>query len=112
MLQVGTQQGGSSMNESRQELLNLERKSCERLGWTHLEQVQHCIAQPGNIFSAHRAGQDGARVGMNITAHQKKTKGRKKKKRKQANDFKEAVCCPSTVVQKAALQKNEGECPG
>ena len=26
--------------------------------------------------------------------------------------FKEAVCCPSAVVQGAAWQKNEGECPG
>ena len=49
---------------------------------------------------------------MNVTAHQekkeneetKKGKSRagKKKKRKQATDFKEAVCCPSAVVQGAA----------
>ena len=27
-------------------------------------------------------------------------------------NFKEAVCCPSVVIQGAAQQKNEGECPG
>ena len=48
---------------------------------------------------------------MNVTAHQEKkeneeTKDKRgageKKKRKQAIDFKEAVCCPSAVVQGAA----------
>ena len=36
----------------------------------------------------------------------------KKKKRKQATNFDEAVSCPTAVVHGAALQKNEGECPG
>ena len=59
---------------------------------------------------------------MNVTAHQEKEeneetkKGKRgegeKRKRKQATDFKEAVCCPSAVVQGAAQQKNEGEYPG
>ena len=35
-----------------------------------------------------------------------------KKKRKQATDFEEAVCCPSAVIQGAAQLKNEGECWG
>ena len=49
---------------------------------------------------------------MNVTAHQEKEeneekkKGKRgageKKKRKQAINFKEAVCCPSVVVQGAA----------
>ena len=49
---------------------------------------------------------------MNVTADQQKEeneetkKGKggagEKKKRKQATDFKEAVCCPSAVVQGAA----------
>ena len=49
---------------------------------------------------------------MNVTAHQQKEeneetkKGKrgagKKNKRKQATDFKDAVCCPSAVVQGAA----------
>ena len=51
---------------------------------------------------------------MNVTAHQKKEeneetkKGKrgvgemKEKKRKQATDFKDAVCCPSAVIQGAA----------
>ena len=34
------------------------------------------------------------------------------KERRQANDFREAVCCPSTVVQGVARQKMvQGECP-
>ena len=49
---------------------------------------------------------------MNVTAHQEKEKNEEMKKgksrageeekRKQATDFKEAVCCPSAVVQGAA----------
>ena len=66
----------------------------------------HWLAPPGHISSAHRTGKDGARVGMNITAHQqKKNKETKTGKRKQATDFKEAVRCPSAVVQRAALRK-------
>ena len=34
--------------------LNLERESCEHLGWTHLEQVQHCTDLPRQVtFPAH-----------------------------------------------------------
>ena len=50
---------------------------------------------------------------MNVTAHQEKKKNEEtkkkgksrageKKKSKQATDFKDAVCCPSAVVQGAA----------
>ena len=51
---------------------------------------------------------------MNVTAHQDKEKNGetkkgkigaveiKEKKRKQATDFEEAVCCPSAVVHEAA----------
>ena len=49
---------------------------------------------------------------MNVTAHQEKeeneetkegkSRAGEKKKRKQAIDFKDAVCCPSAVVQGAA----------
>ena len=49
---------------------------------------------------------------MNVTDRQQKEKNEEtmkgkigageKKKRKQATDFKEAVCCPSAVVQGAA----------
>ena len=57
---------------------------------------------------------------MNVTAHQEKEKneetrtGKRKarEERKEATDFKEPACCPSAVVQGAAQQKNEGECPG
>ena len=71
----------------------------------------HILAPPGHISSTHRAGKDGARVGMNVTAHQEEEneetkKGKRgageKKKRKQATDFKKAVCCPPAVVQGTA----------
>ena len=49
---------------------------------------------------------------MNVTAHQEREKNKEtktgkrrageKKKRKQATDFKEAVCCHSAVVQGTA----------
>ena len=59
---------------------------------------------------------DGARVGMNVTAHQEKEKNeetrtgkRKAEERKQATNFRKAVCCPSAIVQGAAQQKNKGE---
>ena len=72
----------------------------------------HRLAPPGDISSMHGAGKDGARVGMNVTAHQEKKKNEgtetgkrragEKRKRKQATDFKKAVWCPSAVVQGAA----------
>ena len=54
---------------------------------------------------------------MNVTTHQEKEKNEEKtgkrraEERRQANDFKEAVRCPSAVVQGAPRQKNKGECP-
>ena len=36
-------------------------------------------APPGDIPSAHRARKDEARVGMNVTAHQKKEKNKETK---------------------------------
>ena len=60
----------------------------------------------------HRAGKDGARVWISITAHREKKKNKEtrmgkrgageKRMRKQATDFKEAVRCSSAVVQGAA----------
>ena len=102
----------------------MEKESCEHLRCTYLKQVQHCTDLPRKItFSAHTfsaAKKDGARVGINVTAHQEKEKneetrtGIKKagEERKQATNFKEVVCCPSAFVQGAAQRKNEGECPG
>ena len=55
---------------------------------------------------------------MNVTAHQEKEENEKtkkgkrgsgeKKKRKQATDFKEAVCCPCAVVQWQHSEKIKG----
>ena len=63
-------------------------------------------------FQCTQSRKDGARVGMNVTAHEEKKKNEEtkkakrrageKKKRKQAIDFEEAVCCPSAVVHGAA----------
>ena len=52
--------------------------------------TQPCIdlALPGHISSAHRAGKDGARVGMNDTAHQRKNEQTKKDKRKAGEEKK------------------------
>ena len=51
---------------------------------------------------------------MNVTAHQEKKKNEETKTgmkktgegKRQATDFKEAVCCPSAIVQRAAPRKN------
>ena len=42
----------------------------------------HRLAPPGHSFSACRARKDGARVGMNVTAHQEKEKNKETKKGK------------------------------
>ena len=54
----------------------------------------HSLAPPGHISSAHRARKDGARVGMNVTAHQgeekeETTKGKRRagKERKRRHRF-------------------------
>ena len=54
---------------------------------------------------------------MNVTAHQEKEKneetrtGKRKagEERKQATNFRKAVCCPSPIVQGAAQRKNKVE---
>ena len=79
------------------------------------------IAPPGHISNVHKARKNGARDGMNVTAHQEKkhekTKAGKRRageerKRKQAIDFEKTVCCPSAVVLGAAQRRNEVQCPG
>ena len=72
--------------------------------------MQHCTDLP-LIFSAHSKGKDGARVRMNVAAHQQKKnektgKSQAGEERKQSTDFTEAACCPSAVVQRATWQKN------
>ena len=69
--------------------------------------------RPGHISSAHRTGKDGARVSVNVAAHQEnkneKTRPRKRKageEGRQATDIKEAACCSSAVVQGASRRKN------
>ena len=93
----------------------MDRESCEHLRWTHLEQAQHCTDLPRQVtFPAHtEQGKMGPGLGINVTAHQQneETKGRRKKKRKQATDFKEAVCCPSAVVQGGSIAKKSRRVP-
>ena len=77
--------------------------------WSRCSIALTCPARSHS--SAHRARNDGARVGMNVTVHHKKKnketktskrRAGKKRKRKQSTDFKEAVCCPSAIVQRAS----------
>ena len=52
---------------------------------------------------------------MNVTAHQEKNKNKEmktgkkrageKKKRKQVTNFKEAVCCPTAIIQGGSIAK-------
>ena len=42
----------------------------------------HGLAPPGHISSAHRAREDGARVRMNVTAHQEKKENEETKEGK------------------------------
>ena len=44
VLRVGTQQRWEAPR-----VLNLERKSCEHLRWTHLESGQHCTDLPCQV---------------------------------------------------------------
>ena len=54
LLQVGIEQGGQLQEWELPRVLNLERESCEHLGWTHLEQVQHCTDLPRQVtFPVH-----------------------------------------------------------
>ena len=66
---------------------------------------------PDHISSAHLAGKDGARVRMNIVAHQEKEKNEETKMGREETDFKEAACCPSVVIRGAEQRKN-GLCKG
>ena len=87
--------------------------------------MQHCTDLPSQVtFLVHtKPGKMGpCRVGINVTAHQNKEKseemrkGKKgageKRKRKQAADFREAVCCPSAVVQGQHSEKIKGSAWG
>ena len=54
---------------------------------------------------------------MKVTAHQEKeeneeTKKGRQKEKKQATNFKEAVCCPSAVVQGQHSKKIKGSAQG
>ena len=46
----------------------------------------HRLAPPGHISSAHRARKDGAKVGMNVTAHQEKEENETKKGKRRAGE--------------------------
>ena len=78
--------------------------------WSRCSIALTCPAR--SHFQRTQSKERWARVGMNVTAHQEKKKNEEtkkgksrageKRKRKQATEFKEAVCCPSTVIQGAA----------
>ena len=101
----GDTAGGAAPRVRAVKSSEFQGESCEHLRCTHLEQVQHCTDLPHQVtFPGTQSREDGARVGMNVTVHQEKKGKRRgeKKKRKQVTNFKEAVCCPSAVVQGAA----------
>ena len=66
-----------------------------------------------------RIGKDGTKIRMNAAAHQKKENEQTGKReageeKKQLTNFKETICWPSAVGQRAAWQKNglHKELPG
>ena len=77
--------------------------------WNRFSIALTCPAR--SHFQPTQSRKDGARVLMNVTAHQEKEKNEEtkmskkrageKRKRKQETNFKVAVCCPSVVVQGA-----------
>ena len=76
--------------------------------WSKCSIALSCPAR--SHFQRTQSRERWGQGGMNVTAHQEKEKNKETKtskrrageKRKQATDFKEAVCCPSAVVQGAA----------
>ena len=99
----------------------IARRIClEHLRWTHLEQVQHSTDLPRQVtFPVHtEQGKMGPRLDERYCSSREEieeTKTGKRKageEKKQATDFKEAVCCPSVVVQRAARQKMKGSAWG
>ena len=121
--EAGTQQAGQLQDPELPKVLNLEKKRSEHFKWTHLEEVQHCTDLRLQVtFPAQTdQGKDGTRVGMNVSTLKKKKKKKKKSKkagkreageeRKMATNFKEAACCPSSVVQGGNTAK-KGLCGG
>ena len=80
----------------------------------------HRLAPPGHISSAHRARKDGARVRMNVTAHQerkneetKEGKSRAGEKKKNRRPILKMLC--AALLRSFRGQHSEkmnGECPG
>ena len=86
--------------------------------WSRCRIALTCPAS--HISSTHRAGKDVTRVWMNVTAHQEKKKNKETKtgrrrageKRKQATDFKEAVCCLLPSFRGQHSEKMKGSARG
>ena len=85
--------------------------------WSRYSIALTCLAR--SHFQRTLSKERWSQSGMNHTAYQEKEKnvetrtGKRRggEERKQTADFKEAVCCPSAVVQGAAEQKNEWGMP-
>ena len=73
---VPNHEGGKS--QGGRELHLGEREGIKEKAW----RGKGGLAPPGHISSAHRARKDGARVRMNVTAHQEKKKNEETKKGK------------------------------
>ena len=74
--------------------------------WSRCSIALICPARPH--FQRTQSKENGAKVGINVTAHQEKetktgkTRAGENRKKKQATNFEEAVRCPSAAVQGAA----------
>ena len=78
--------------------------------WSRCSIALTCPAR--SHFQHTLSKEDRVRVGVNVAAHQEKEKNeetkmgkrraKEERKRKQATDYEEAVCCPSAVIQGAA----------
>ena len=77
---------------------------------------------PGHISSAHRAGKDGAKIGMNATAHHEKEeneemkkgkRGQEKRKRENRRPILKKLCAALLRSFRGKdSEKMIGECPG
>ena len=81
--------GGGQLQEwELPRALNLERKSCEHLRWTHLEQVQHCTDLPRQVtFLAHtEQGKMGPGLGWTLPFIKRKRRMRRRRREREGQE--------------------------
>ena len=89
-------------------VLNSEKESSEHFRRTHLEQVQHCTYLPRQVTFPAQNEQGKTGPGLNERCRSSEERGDEDEQEKgnRRSIFKEAACCPSAVVQRAARRKN------